>query len=76
MEEVGDRTLRAPCKRAPASGGQIEPRAQALHPDGDRFIFAVAEASAAAGADGAAEPERVVLVQNFAAELARLLRDD
>jgi serine/threonine-protein kinase len=55
-------------------GGQIEPRAQTLHPDGDRFIFAVPEGvAAAAAADGGAEPERVVLVQNFAAELARLL---
>ncbi len=56
-------------------GSRIEPRAQTLHPDGDRFIFAVSErVAAAAEADGGAEPERVVLVQNFAEELARLLR--
>jgi Tol biopolymer transport system component len=48
----------------------IEPLAQSLHPDGDRFIFAVPDEGAAAEGEG---EQRLILVQNFATELARLV---
>jgi serine/threonine-protein kinase len=53
-------------------GPPIEPRSQALHPDGDRFIFAVAEETEG-GQGGEAGRERLVVVLNFATELARLV---
>ena len=42
-----------------------------LHPDGDRFIFA--QTVGTADAEGGAEPERLILVQNFFEELKRLV---
>ena len=47
----------------------------ALHPDGDRFIFA-RNVTTAAGAEGdASEPARLILVQNFFEELRQVAPD-
>jgi hypothetical protein len=44
----------------------------ALHPDGDRFIFAVASGDPDAQGEATA-PQRIILVKNFFEELKRLV---
>jgi Tol biopolymer transport system component len=45
------------------------PGANALHPDGDRFVFALSSSFGSTDAVEAATQRRVILVQNFFAEL-------
>ena len=46
----------------------------ALHPDGDRFIFARTATTAVPGGDDL-QPERLILVQNFFEELRQVVPD-
>jgi hypothetical protein len=43
-----------------------------LHPDGDRFIFALTSGNADAAGEATA-PQRIILVRNFFEELRRLV---
>jgi hypothetical protein len=43
-----------------------------LHPDGDRFIFALTSGNADAAVEATA-PQRIILVKNFFEELKRLV---
>ena len=47
----------------------------ALHPDGDRFILARPDTTATDADAGAAESERLILVQNFFEELRQVVPD-
>ena len=56
------------------SGGGTEPfPGSALHPDGDRFIFARTVTAATVSEGGASEPDRLILVQNFFEELRQVV---
>jgi hypothetical protein len=52
-------------------GPGFEPYPGSLHPDGDRFIFAIPGETT--DADGVAQPERIIIVENFVEELRRLV---
>ena len=57
-------------------GPGVEPYpGSALHPDGDRFIFARNVAPSTARESGATQPERLILVQNFFEELRQVVPD-
>ena len=56
-------------------GLSSEPRPSALHPDGDRFILS-RNADTVNADEGAAEPPRLILVQNFFEELRQVLPDN
>jgi len=59
----------------PVPGMSLEPRGGHLHPDGDRFILAVVATRGDGGSAGVPR-DRVILVQNFAEELKRLVPVD
>ena len=48
----------------------------ALHPDGDRFIFAQNAVAATVPENGDSQPERLILVQNFFEELRQVVPDN
>jgi len=56
----------------PVPGMSLEPRGGHLHPDGDRFVLAVVATRGDRGSAGVPR-DRVILVQNFAEELKRLV---
>ena len=60
----------------PFSGFGVEPfPGSALHPDGDRFIFARTFTAATVSEGGASEPDRLILVTNFFEELRQVVPD-
>jgi hypothetical protein len=57
---------------APIGQAAMPVAGSGLHPDGDRFIFALAGSDPQTGGEATA-PQRLILVQNFFEELKRLV---